>query len=321
MSHDLPPALAAAVAQALAGQGGLRAGSAALSAHYRQGGASGPGIDLAAYLAARLPATFAAVDRVLEELADAWPEFAPASLLDAGAGPGTASWAAASRWPELAAATLVDTNGQFLTLARSLAADGPAALAGARFRLVSLLAPPDGQADLVIAAYALAELPEAEAARAATTLWQGASQALVLVEPGTPQGFARIARARAALLATGAQLLAPCPGAGPCPMAEGDWCHFAVRLARRRLHMQVKAATVPFEDEKFSYLIASRGGGTPAATRILAPPQAGKAGVTAKLCTPQGLSRVTIARRAADAYKRARKWHWGGTATDPQHEP
>ena len=48
----------------------------------------------AAYMAARMPACYAAVYKVLEELSMRLPAFAPESMLDFGAGPGTAIWAA-----------------------------------------------------------------------------------------------------------------------------------------------------------------------------------------------------------------------------------
>jgi hypothetical protein len=47
-----------------------------------------------AYALARLPGCYAACSRIFIELAARLPGFAPKSLLDFGAGPGTASWAA-----------------------------------------------------------------------------------------------------------------------------------------------------------------------------------------------------------------------------------
>lgn len=86
-----------------------------------------------------------------------------------------------------------------------------------------------------------------------------------------------------------------------------------MRLPRSRAHLHAKAARIPFEDEKFAYLIAARTPAGPAAARILAPPWRNKAGIALKLCTPAGLERRAIASRDRDAYKRARKLEWGDT--------
>ena len=55
-----------------------------------------------AYIATRLPATYAAIRTVLAETARTRGDFAPATMLDAGSGPGTALWAACETWPGLA---------------------------------------------------------------------------------------------------------------------------------------------------------------------------------------------------------------------------
>lgn len=317
---SLPEPLQSAVADWLGGRSGsLRQGSAALSATYRAGGSSA-GIDLASYVVARLPATFAAVDRVLQELARLRPDLAPESLLDAGAGPGTASWAAAAHWPGLRSVTFLDNAPDFLELASRLARHGPPPLDRADAVQGSLESVPDGlSADLVIAAYALAELPLERSAAAAEGLWRASGKALVLVEPGTPQGFARLRAARQRLIGAGAVPVAPCTHALACPVAGEDWCHFSVRLARSRAHMHAKGARVPFEDERFSYLVLARDGAPTGGARIVAPPQHAKAGITFRLCTQGMLQGRHIARRDGVAYKSAKKMDWGdliGPATE-----
>lgn len=317
---SLPDRLKSAVAAWLAGRGGsLRPGSMALSATYRHGGTSA-GIDLGSYLVARLPATYAAVSRVLRELALRRPGFTPQSLLDAGSGPGTASWAAAGQWRDLAAATLLDNSPAFLALAADLARHGPPPLVDATILRGNLDHLPEGlSADLVIAAYALAELPQERAAAAAEGLWQASRKALVLVEPGTPEGFGRLRLARQRLLAAGAVPVAPCTHAQSCPVPGGDWCHFSVRLARSRAHMHAKAARVPFEDERFAYLVVARDGAPPEGARIVAPPLHAKPGVTLRLCTQGRLEERHIARREGAAYKQAKKLDWGDIF-DPANE-
>ncbi len=250
----------------------------------------------------------------------AWPSlrkgarnFRPEALLDAGSGPGTAAWAATGAYPGISAVMFLDNNLPFLKLAGTLAAQGShAALRGAKALHADLSNPPGGaSADLVVAAYALAELPLARAGETAVALWQACEDTLLVIEPGTPQGFARVHAVRAALIAEGAHLIAPCTHMNSCPMKPPDWCHFSVRLARRRDHMHAKKATVPFEDEKFSYLIASRQPGALEGARILSPPAASKAEIKFKLCAGNGLAQQGIARRDKAEYKRVRKLDWG----------
>src|ERR1700730_19250984 len=80
---------------------------------YRDGGVSGAirsEADALAYALARMPATYAAVIASLNALAEITPDFAPQNLLDVGAGPGTASWAAAEAFSSLQSFTLLDAN-------------------------------------------------------------------------------------------------------------------------------------------------------------------------------------------------------------------
>lgn len=311
----MSPELKAAVERVVAeqGHGGFRDAAAKLSEHYRAGGRSDAAIDLRAYLTVRLPATYAAVERALREVAERRPGFAPLSMIDAGAGPGTASWAAVAAWPAIEAVTLADNNPQFLDLARRIAEQSPhPALSAARRRQADMAAlDAGGGAELVIAAYALAEIPEARQRVAVDALWRAAGSMLVLVEPGTPAGFARIRRARDVLIASGGIPVAPCPHAGACPMASEDWCHFTVRLARSRAHMHAKQASVPFEDEKYSWLAVSRTGVPSGGGRVLSPPVEQKPGISFRLCTPEGLEQRQIARRDRDAYKAHRRSAWG----------
>jgi ribosomal protein RSM22 (predicted rRNA methylase) len=132
----------------------------------------------------------------------------------------------------------------------------------------------------------------------------------MLVEPGTPAGFARIRAAREALIKHGAHVAAPCTHDNECPMREPDWCHFSQRLPRSRDHMTTKSASVPFEDERYSYVAVMREKVSSGA-RILAPPLEARPGLTFKLCDETGLRSAFVARRDKDEYRRARKLEWG----------
>jgi ribosomal protein RSM22 (predicted rRNA methylase) len=91
-----------------------------------------------------------------------------------------------------------------------------------------------------------------------------------------------------------------------------DWCHFSRRVARSRLHRLAKGADMPWEDEKFVYLAASRHKGRAAQNRIVAPPRSGRGRIDLKLCCADGkLRQPTIARRDGALFKTARRSGWG----------
>ena len=308
---QLPPELTQALDTLLEGvsRKELAREAAKMSAGYR-GGATSQAIatplQAKAYAVARMPATFAACAAVFGRLKQVMPGFVPASLLDVGAGTGAASWAAITAWPGIAAVTMLDRNPVLRELARALAEAG---LPRGEF-LSGDLRSAKPKSDLVAASYVLAELPEEDIAAAAVDLWQAAGKVLALIEPGTPAGFARIRAARAALMDAGAHVAAPCTHDKACPMGEGDWCHFSQRLARSRDHMLLKDAQVPFEDERYCYVVVTRDKAV-AGARILAPPLEEKPGLTFKLCDESGLRTQFVARRDKEDFRRVRKLGWG----------
>jgi ribosomal protein RSM22 (predicted rRNA methylase) len=323
-SPDLPAELKAALDAKLEGvsRNDAAGRAASISQTYRDGGGSGAirsETDALAYALARMPATYAAVIASLNALIEIRPDFAPTSLLDVGAGPGTATWAAAETFSTLHDFVLLDANDALRTLAVDLARKS-VRLRGMTYepgQARSLVAHADA-ADLVVASYMVGEIGDAERETLAGLLWTKTRDTLLVVEPGTPAGYARIIALRAQLIADGAHVTAPCPHDEKCPLSAPDWCHFTQRLRRSRAHKQLKGADLPFEDEKFAYVALTR---TPVAThpaRVLAQPDVSKVEVTAKLCTSTGLSVTKVPRRAKADYACARRWRWGDAVMEAE---
>src|SRR5260221_2172531 len=198
---DLPENLKVATAGLLEGVSRIEVASRAekLSALYRSGRVSaaaiGSRLEAIAYVVSRMPATFAAIAAAIREVRLAAPSFAPSSLVDVGAGPGTASWAAVEAWPAIGRVAMIDASPHFLDLAGELASASilPALAEAARIRAdATREARLPASADLVVAAYTLAELRPSSIDRLLATLWEAALGVLVLVEPGTPAGVGRI---------------------------------------------------------------------------------------------------------------------------------
>jgi ribosomal protein RSM22 (predicted rRNA methylase) len=173
-------------------------------------------------------------------------------------------------------------------------------------------------ADFVVASYMIAEIGDAERRALAELMWTKTKDTLLIVEPGTPAGYARIIALRDQLIAMGAHVAAPCPHDGKCPLASPDWCHFSQRLQRSRAHKQVKGAELPFEDERFSYVALTRASVEGRRlSRVLAQPDVGKVEVAAKLCTAEGVVLTKVPRRAKAEYAAARRWRWGDGISEP----
>ncbi|AIR98072.1 small ribosomal subunit Rsm22 family protein [Streptomyces glaucescens] len=268
--------------------------------------------DVAAYAAYRMPATFEAVRSALGAFADAAPGWVPGSHTDIGGGTGAATWAVSATWPGARPVTVLDWAEPALALGRELAAANPA-LRDARWQRSRIGAALTLEStDLVTVSYVLNELSEPDRA-ALVDAAAGAAQAVVIVEAGTPDGYARLIAARDRLIAAGFRIAAPCPHSAACPIAPGsDWCHFSARVSRSSLHRQVKGGSLAYEDEKFSYVAAARFPVTPAPSRVVRKPQIRKGQVLLDLCEPgERLSRTTVTKRHGDDYRAARDADWG----------
>jgi ribosomal protein RSM22 (predicted rRNA methylase) len=322
IAPDLPAELKAALEAKLQGLSRNDAAerSAAISKTYRDGGGSGAiktEADALAYALARMPATYAAVIASLNALREIAPNFTPKSLLDVGAGPGTATWAAAEAFSSLRSFALLDANSALRALALDLgrASTRLSDLKYERGEARAALANAE-PADLVVASYVIGELDDVERRALTDAMWAKTRDTLLIVEPGTPAGYGRIIALREQLIAAGAHVAVPCPHNDKCPLHAPDWCHFTQRLPRSQAHKQLKSAELPFEDEKFSYVALTR---TPAIrhpARVLAQPVVTKVEVTAKLCGPHGLAITKVPRRSKAAFAAARRWRWGDAVTE-----
>ncbi|MFJ1832637.1 small ribosomal subunit Rsm22 family protein [Streptomyces sp. NPDC088175] len=269
--------------------------------------------DVAAYAAYRMPATFEAVRSALAALREAAPDWAPATHTDVGGGTGAASWAVAGAWAG-PRTTVLDWAEPALALGRELAGlSGIPALTAAEWRRARIgagleLAP----TDLITVSYVLKELT-ADVRTALVDTAAAAAQAVVVVEPGTPDGYTRIIEARDRLIAAGLSVAAPCPHDEACPIEPGtDWCHFSARVSRSSLHRQVKGGSLPYEDEKFSYVVATRFAAQPVGARVIRKPQIRKGQVLLDLCTrDEALRRATVTKRHGELYRAARDIAWG----------
>jgi len=330
---ELPAAVEAGLAKRLEGvsRKDLASRQETISLGYRSGRGSQSitnSLDALAYALVRMPATYAAVRAAMREAVRILPDFAPKSLLDVGTGPGTATWAALATWDSIESARMLDYNGELLHLAKGLAEEWRNA---AKLEAVSGVLPKaldeESSAELVVASYALTELKGKALESSLKKLWEKCTSMLVIVEPGTPDGFRRILDCRKQLLAAGATIAAPCTHAEKCPLEAAErWCHFNQRLPRRRDHIAVKAASTPFEDERYAYLVVVKSCVEFSKQhnderRLMMSPYISKGAAKLFLCAPNKLEEFKIPRSDKPQYKAAKHYAWGDAVETSQNSP
>lgn len=294
----------------------FRAAVDAISEAYRAGkSTSAPRLDdellVSAYLAVRFPATFAAnlaVCRAVVEAAGARlaTPFQPTSLLDLGAGCAAGALAWKTHFDSIETISAVEQMPAMISMGRQVLPD-------AIWRNVRLETTTEFAAhDIVLLSYSYGE------SRADTHLlekaWAAATQLLVLIEPGTPRGFAALLEARQRLIGVGANVLAPCPANEACPSRVApEWCHFSTRLNRSALHRRLKGGTLSYEDEKFSYLVVTRAPVSAGLPRVTRHPLIEPGRITMELCTAPTRQQKYVTKKNKELFRVARKTEWGDT--------
>lgn len=261
-----------------------------------------------AYLLTRMPATFAALAYVFQELKKRY-ELSLENMLDLGCGPGTGMWAALSLFPSIKKISLIEQDRDLLSFAGRFGSLLKEEISS-RIQNLEEVKEFDPH-DLVLFSYSLGELKNRKNVLMAA---YRAAKVIVVVEPGTPKGFEVIREAREELIQEGAKIVAPCPHALKCPMEGGDWCHFKVRLERSKEHKNIKSAELSYEDEKFSYMIAVKDEYEPSFhSRILRHPHKHPGHISFTLCTNLGVVNKIISKREKELYREAKKKEWGDT--------
>lgn len=264
-----------------------------------------------AYAISRMPSTYSAVYSALTQTIKNYDKKLQ-SVFDIGAGTGAATWAI-SNILDTDKITCFEREKEMRNIGQKLMKNS--ALDYVTWKEFDLTKDEiNEKADLVVTSYVINELNQDDRKKAILKMWNSCNKVLLIIEPGTPEGFKHIIEARDILLAEKANIIAPCAHKGKCPInSEEDWCSFYVRVARSGLHRQAKKGELGYEDEKFSYIAFSKEPIVNNVSRILRHPQINQGYVKVKLCTTNGLEEKVYSKKDKEIYKKIRKLNAGDT--------
>ena len=207
------------------------------------------------YVISRMPATYAAVYSVFKQILANYNE-KMTSLLDVGAGTGAGTWAV-NEIENMSQITCLEIEKSMSNIGKKLMKN--TALDNVQWKSYDILQDEIVEkADIVLTSYMINELPEQEREKVVLKLWQATDKLMVVIEPGTPEGFKNILNIRNLIKEQGGYIVAPCCCNDGCPIKENDWCAFYARVARSSIHRQAKGGNLGYEDEKFSYIAFSK---------------------------------------------------------------
>jgi len=248
------------------------------------------------YAVYRLPATYSAFGEALKHTLELYDQNID-SVIDVGAGSGSASLAASHLLPNIKNFTLLERNKYMMEIGKTLH----------NFDYINYDLSIDNldiKSDLVMSNYVLNELDQNSRINAINKMWDMTNKMMLIVEPGTPEGFSLIREIRDYLISIGAHVIAPCTHMGVC---LNTWCHFSTRVSRSKLHKDIKGGDAPYEDEKYSYVAFSKSEVIPCKNRILRHPQINPGFIELEVCSKDGFKKIKYSKKDKELFKKARK--------------
>lgn len=282
----------------------------AISKKYRQNDNDGKRLvvesnEAIAYALSRMPATYEVVVNVAYKINEK-NKFKLNSVIDVGAGTGAAIWAMYDNY-NFQKYTCLEREQQMINIGKELMKESDISNLVRWRQFDAVVDGIDDEADLVITSYMINELPKEKVDAVIDKLWNATKKVLVIVEPGTPRGYANILHIREYLLNKNGHIIAPCPHEKECKLPKDDWCQFACRVQRNKLHKKLKDGSSPFEDEKYSYIAFSKDIVEKAPNRILRHPIINKGFSEYKVCMEDTIKYIKLSKKDGNIYKEAKK--------------
>lgn len=263
-----------------------------------------------AYSISRMPATYGAISKAVEKTLEIYnPKIK--TVADIGAGTGAAG-IAINELIEIKKIDFFEREDAMLKIGKKILSKYAKLEGKSSWNKTDIVKDNiQEKYDLVISSYMINELKEDELDNVINKMWDISDNMIILIEPGTMQGYHNIMRAKEKLIDLGGNIIAPCTSR-ECKLAKDDWCNFYCRVQRSKIHKNFKSGDSPFEDEKFIYIsIAKNKINIENVNRIIRHPLIYNGYMKLKLCKENGIEEVTITKKNKEKFKSAKKLKQG----------
>ena len=171
--------------------------------------------------------------------------------------------------------------------------------------------------DLVMTSFVLSEMTEQDRNKVFEKMLDISDKYVLVIDTGTPETYKNIYKLKAIAKEKGYNVIAPCK-CERCTL-ENDYCQFYARVERSSLLRQSKSASLPYEDEKYFYLLfekvsnandyhnANSGASSTEYGRVIRRPKIKEKEVELILCTPNGTDSKRITKANKQLFKNAKK--------------
>jgi ribosomal protein RSM22 (predicted rRNA methylase) len=257
--------------------------------------------EAAAYAIARMPATISVLKSALSKI-DAFNVEMPKKIVDLGSGAGATYHVMREKFSDTEI-LCVEHDPHMLKILN---------LSNISAQKNSIMDHAIQKADWITLSYVLGELKPEQIKSLIKKVADSKPNLILITAPGTPNDYHDLMTARSLLIEAGYFIMAPCPHEMICPLTQNpnDWCHFSVRFDRSKAHKIIKGGTLPYEDEKYCYLVATLKK-APSKNVIIKAPQKHKGHVVFDICKSDGSHQKTIFSKKDHDYKLMKKSTWG----------
>ena len=266
-------------------------------------------IEALAYSIMRMPATFGAVTTVLKNTLNIVKNNKYKTLVDIGSGTGASIWAV-DNLLEVDKIICLEREEAMRKIGQSLLKNNEK-IRDIEWINKDITKEELPAADIITMSYVINELAEENRKILIEKLLKIDAKLILIIEPGTPEGFKNIKQIQKKALNKGKYIIAPCTSQEICKLPEDDWCHSLVRVERTKIHKLLKNAELSYEDEKFSYIVISNEKYDLPESRILRHPIIEKGKITLKLCEKGNIKEKIITKKDKESFKKSKKKNCG----------